>query len=266
MTFDQFLREACPPLDLEWRKYRRRSARHRVDGRLRELGVDSYGDYLEILRSDPWEAAQLPDLMRVTVSRFFREGEAWQEAEERILPGLVAENPDAGRLLAWSAGSCGGEEPFSLALLWLEYLLPLHPAWSMEIIATDIDAASLQRARSALYRGESLREVPRGICERWFSREDAMWRLHGKARALVRFEERNLLTAPPPQGVDLLLCRYLAFTYYTGERLQAAAQRLWEALRPGGFLMIGAKEHLPEPALELFEPIPGSRVFCRRRG
>jgi len=31
MTFDRFLREACRGLDLEWRMYRRRSARHRVD-------------------------------------------------------------------------------------------------------------------------------------------------------------------------------------------------------------------------------------------
>jgi chemotaxis methyl-accepting protein methylase len=237
-----------------------------VDARLRELGIDGYGDYLEILRSASREAALLPDLMRVTVSRFFREQEVWQEAAERILPDLVAEDPGAGRLLAWSAGCCGGEEPFSLALLWLEHLQPLHPAWSLEIIATDIDAASLQRAQSALYRGETLREVPRGVRERWFSREDALWRLDGKARSLVRFEERNLLTDPPPQGVDLLLCRYLAFTYYTGERLRAAVQRLWEALRPGGVLMVGAKEFISGPALELFEAEVGSRVFYRRRG
>lgn len=266
MTFDRFLREACPPLDLAWRKYRRRSARHRVDERLRALGIAGYLDYLELLRADAREAAQLPDLMRVTVTRFFREEKEWRELKDRILPSLLAEVSGAGKLRAWSAGCCGGEEPFTLALVWLEHLLPLHPGLSMEIVATDIDDASLERASRALYRRETLREVPADIRNRWFFRESGLWRPDERARALVRFEKRNLVTDPPPPGIDLLLCRYLAFTYYKGERLQAAVRRLRDALRPGGVLMVGAKEVLSPPALELFEPVPGSRVFYRRRG
>ena len=266
MTFDSFLREACPPLDLEWRKYRRRAARHGVEGRLRELGLGAYGDYLEHLRADPREAALLPDLMRVTVSCFFREEGEWQDLRERILPGLLAKLPEGGSLSAWSAGCCGGEEPYTLAIVWLEHLQPLHPGLSLEIIATDIDAASLERARRALYRPETLREVPPEIRGRWFSREDDRWLLDGRARGLVKLGKGNILTDPPPLGVDLLLCRYLAFTYYRGERLLAVAGRLREALRPGGILMVGAKEQLSAPLLELFEPVPGSRVFYRRRG
>lgn len=266
MTFDRFLQEACPVLDLEWHKYRRRSARHRVDARLRELGIDSYSDYLELLRSDTREAALLPDLMRVTVSRFFREEKEWQELADHILPGLMAEHPGAGRLRAWSAGCCGGEEPFTLALVWLEFLLSRYPGWCIEILATDIDDASLERARSARYRWEALREVPPDVRNCRFFREDDRWRLDESARSLVRFEKRNLLADPPLTGMDLALCRYLAFTYYRGERRQAAVRRLWDSLHPGGILMIGAKEALPSPALEFFEPLPGSRVFYRRRG
>ena len=266
VTFDQFLQEACPSLNLAWRKYRRRSARRRVDARLRQLGIATYRDYLEMVRSDGLEAAFLPDLMRVTVSRFFREEREWQDLKDRILPGLMAPISSAGRLHAWSAGCCGGEEPFTMALVWLEYLQPLNPGWSMEILATDIDDASLERARRALYGRESLREVPPDILNRWFFRENARWRLDDKARSLVRLEKRNLLSDPPPPGIDLVLCRYLAFTYYTGERLRAAVRRLRDSLRPGGILMVGAKEPLPSPALELFEPVPGSRVFYRRRG
>ncbi len=265
MTFDRFLREACPPLDLEWRKYRRRSARHRVDERVREVGVDGYGAYLELLRSDARESALFPDLMRVTVSRFFREEREWQVLRDRILPGIMAETSGAGSLHAWCAGCCGGEEPYSLALVWLEYLLPFHPGRSMEILATDIDGASLERARRGLYRRESLREVPPDISNRWFYRENSLWRLDEKARSLVSFEKRNL-AAEAPRGIDLALCRYLAFTYYRGERLRAAARKLWEALRPGGILMIGGKEVLPASTLDLFVPMPESPVFYRRRG
>lgn len=265
MTFDRFLQEACPGLDLVWRKYRRRSARHRVDARLAELGLDAYDEYLERIRRDAREAVLLADLMRVTVSRFFREQSQWRYLKDHVLPVLTATRSGAGILRAWSAGCCGGEEPFTLALVWLEYLQPIYPALSIEILATDIDDASLERARSAIYRRETLREVPADIRARWFSPANDLWRLDRKATALVRFEKRNLVGDPPPLGMDLVLCRYLAFTYYTGERLRAAMRRLWESLLPGGVLMIGGKEVLPSSASELFEPLPGSRVFYRSR-
>ncbi|MBI2355452.1 MAG: chemotaxis protein CheR [Deltaproteobacteria bacterium] len=266
MTFDRFLQEACPGLGLVWRKYRRRSSRHRVDARLLELGLEGYRDYLERIRSDAQEAALLPDLMRVTVSRFFREQKQWLELKDHVLPELIATISGVRPLSIWSAGCCGGEEPFTLALLWLEYIRPFHPGWSVEILATDIDEASLERARRSLYRWETLREVPDEIRTRWFSQANALWRLDGKATALVRFGKRNLLTDPPPRGMDLTLCRYLAFTYFKGERLRVSLLRLWESLRPGGVLMVGEKEVLPASVLEYFEPMPGSRVFYRRIG
>ena len=266
MTFDRFLQNACPGLDLEWRKYRRRSARHRVDARLQKLGFEDYRDYLGRIRSDAQEAALLPDLMRVTVSRFFREQKQWLELKEHVLPELITTISGLKPLRIWSAGCCGGEEPFTLALLWLEYIQPFHPGQPVEILATDIDEASLERARRSLYRWETLREVPADIRTRRFSPVNTLWRIDGKATALVSVEKSNLVTDPPPSEMDLTLCRYLAFTYFKGERLRVSLLRLWESLRPGGILMVGEKEVLPASALVYFEPMPGSRVFFRRIG
>jgi len=266
VTFYRFLQEACPGLDLEWRKYRRRSSRHRVDARLRELGFESYRNYLEHICTDAQEAALLPDLMRVTVSRFFRERKQWLELKDHVLPGLIATISGVRHLSIWSAGCCGGEEPFTLALVWQEYIQPLHPGLSVEILATDIDEAVLERASRGIYRWETLREVPVEIRTRRFSPVNTLWRVDGKATALVRFEKSNLVTDPPPSGMDLTLCRYLAFTYFKGERLRAAVLKLWGSLRPGGVLMVGEKETLPASAREIFEPLPGSRVFYRKKG
>jgi chemotaxis methyl-accepting protein methylase len=265
VTYDRFLQEACEPLDLAWRKYRRRSARHRVEQRLGELGLPDMAAYLERLRDDPTEAAGLADLMRVTVSRLFREEERWKALAERILPALLAARP-AGLFRAWSVGCCGGEEPYSLALVWMESLEPRYPGSTIEITATDIDAASLERARLARYEAGSLRELPTELRSRWFAREGNLLRLDMRVTRLVRFERRNLMIDPVPAGMDLVMCRYLAFTYYRGERLLAAVRRLWEALRPGGVLMIGRKEGLPPDALELFTPWPGCAGFFVRQG
>ncbi|KAF0215179.1 MAG: chemotaxis protein methyltransferase [Geobacteraceae bacterium] len=266
MNFDRFLQEAALLEGLAWRKYRRRSARRRVEHRLMELGLDGFDAYLELLRSDPKETSGLADLMRVTVSRFFREREQWRILADKVLPELIAENIGVDVIRAWSAGCCGGEEPYTLAIVWLESIAPFHPGSAIEILASDIDEASLERACAASYDMGSLREVPPDTLAHYLTREKGHWSLAGEVKGLVRLERRNVMSDPLPAGMDLVLCRYLAFTYYRGERLHAATVRLWETLRPGGILMVGKKERLPGGASAFFDPWSGCDGFYRRKG
>lgn len=262
MTFDDFLKAAAPPLDLAWRKYRRRAARHRVEARLRELGLDGFAGYLERLQADPREAAELADRMRVTVSRFFRERRTWESLTEEVMPALLRTKPPGKPSRLWSVGCCGGEEPYTMALLWREHFAP-QP---VDILATDIDSASLQRARAATYLESSLREVPAALRQRYFRPYDHRWRLEEAVSRMVRFAVHNIMVDPLPAGYDLICCRYLVFTYYQGERRRAAARRLWLTLRPGGALLVGRREHLGTAA-ELFSPWPGiPGVFRARPG
>jgi chemotaxis methyl-accepting protein methylase len=265
MSFDDFLKEVCPPLDLEWRKYRRRAARHRVEARLKELGLNDYGEYLERLRAEQAEADRLPDLMRVTVTRFFREREHWEVLRQRVLPRLLTATPADRPLKVWSMGCCGGEEPYTLALIWLYELQPRHPGRTLSLLATDIDNSSLERAARAAYTRGSLREVPKSLWKRGFRQENSLFHLAPEVRRLAVFRRHNLMTDPPPEEMDLVLARYLPFTYYLGARRREAAERLWRALRPGGALMIGCKEELSPWERELFAPWPGAEGVFRRR-
>ena len=266
MTFDRFLQEAALLEGLAWRKYRRRSARHRVELRINELGLNGFDAYLDLLRSDPKETSGLADLMRVTVSRFFREREEWRTLVDKVLPALLAGKTDTEPCRVWSAGCCGGEEPYTLAMAWLESIADLHQGRALEIIASDIDQASLERASTARYHGSSLREVTPHTRARFFRQERGLWSLSGAVKGLVRLDRRSLMSGPLPSGMDLVLCRYLAFTYYRGERLLAATVRLWEALRPGGVLMVGRKERLCGPESAYFERWQGCEGFYRRKG
>lgn len=254
MHFDDFLKQACPALDLDWRKYRRRAARHRVLQRMEELGLAGFEDYLERLASDPQEAAGLAERMVVTVSRFFREAWLWEILGGRVLPQLLAASSGRRELRAWSVGCAGGEEPYSLALLWRDRLKARYPRRWLAIVASDCDTASLQRARRACYSASSLREVPPRLLEKWFSVQGGGHRLSPRITRMVYFKNNDFMHEQAPGYFDLVLARYLPFTYYRGERRLQAARRLWQALRPGGVLMIGAKEVLQTGELRLFAP------------
>ncbi len=265
MDFDRFLQHACPPLDLDWRKYRRRAARHRLNRRMSELDIRDYPSYLDLLREDQLESERLADLMRVTVSRFFRDRRCWSDLAIKVLPAFMALKPVSKTLRVWSAGCCGGEEPYTVGLVWLEYLYPLFPDSAVDILATDIDDSSLDRASKGMYARGSLRETPPEILRRWFRKDGGLWLINEHVKKLVRYEKRNLMEDQPPSEMDLILCRYLAFTYYRGERLLQAARRLHEALAPGGLLMIGSREALDEKIEYLFEKWPDTGCLYRKQ-
>lgn len=254
MHFDAFLKQACPPLELDWRKYRRRAARHRVMARMEELGLSRFEDYLELLAHDPQEADGLAQRMVVTVSRFFREAWLWEMLAEQVLPRLLAASPGRRELRVWSVGCAGGEEPYSLALLWRERLQARYPGCRLSIVAGDCDPASLRRARRACYRASSLREIPPGIRRKWFVDRGDCYRLSQRISGMVRFVRHDFMHEWAPGCFDLVLARYLPFTYYRGGRRLQAARRLWRALRPGGVLMIGNKESLEGEELRWLAP------------
>lgn len=265
MEYDQFLKQAGPQLDLDWRKYRRRASRRHVEERIGQLSLAGYEEYLERLRTDPEEAGGLADLMRVTVSRFFRDRDCWRELAELVLPELLKNNA-GGPLRAWSIGCCGGEEPYSLTILFLSQSGQLAAGnQHLKILATDIDGQVLARASRGCYDAGSLREVPPGLLEKFFREEKHRKCVNAPVKKPVTFLLHNFMEdALPPEGIDLLLCRYLAFTYYRGSRLRRAALRLHQALRPRGALMIGLKEQM-RGQQDLFEPWPGTSSVFRKK-
>lgn len=269
MTYDSFLKAIGGKLDLDWRKYRRRGARRNLDRRLAQLNLSDYGRYLELLDRDREEAEHLPELLRVTVSRFFREQDCWLELAEVVLPELMGYLDEHEPLRAWSVGCCGGEEPYSLALIFLSTFSSRagngDQGGMADILATDIDDDVLARARKACYQRSSLREVPDKLLTRFFHQSGGRYCLDDAVCSLVSFKRHNIMEDSPPAGMDLVLCRYLVFTYYLGERRYRAARRLMEALKPGGALMIGRKDALGPREKDLFEPWKGTEVVFRRR-
>lgn len=64
-----------------------------------------------------------------------------------------------------------------------------------------------------------------------------------------------MLRGETPAGpFDLVLCRNLAFTYFAPAVQKRVLARVAERLLPGGCLVIGAQEELPEPTAP-FNPL-----------
>ena len=171
---------------------------------------------------------------------FFRDAGVLELAVEAVA-ALVGEQPGR-RVRIWSAGCSTGQEPYSLAMLFEEAYVARGLPFP-EIVATDVSAATIERARSGRY---SQFEIQRGLPIRrmmtWFEQEGTEWVVRPELARRIQFRRQNMAQDPAPPGkFDLILCRNVLFYFPQALRTRAYAT-LRSATRDGGALLLGAGE------------------------
>jgi chemotaxis protein methyltransferase CheR len=265
--FSAFFAAVSPRLGLRAAGYHRvgGSVRKRLKRRLRALGMDSLETYRRHLEAQPEEWAWLEGCSRITISRFARDGDVFSALANTHLPQRAAAAQAQGRseLRCWSAGAASGEEAYSLAILFRLLLQPRFPALELNVLGTDLDEAVLARAARATYPGGSLRELPEPLRTAAFERRGAHWSLRERFRVGMRFECRDVRQAAPAGQFDLIACRNLAFSYFDEATQRRVARVLTGALDPGGFLVVGRGEGLPDGVAGL---VPRGPCIYERQG
>lgn len=242
-----FLQWCLPLLGLRWRGYRRvrGTVCKRLRRRLRELGLADLGAYRALLERDAAEWGRLEAFCRIPISRFYRDRRVFDAIADTILP-MLARAAESGRVACWSAGCAGGEEPYSLALIWTFRIQPEFPGLAPSILATDADEGMVERGRRACYARSAVRELPPDWIAAAFDARDELLCLGPRWRSLVEFRVRDIRDDPPPGRFDLILCRNAAFTYFPPAWQARTEAALSGCLRPGGFLVVGTHEKLPD--------------------
>jgi len=191
---------------------------------------------------------------------FFRDPAMWTVLRDHVLPALAQGRPD-GLVRVWSAGCSTGQEAYSLAMLPDE-ARDAVPALRLEILATDLSAARLQKAKSGLYTPfEIQRGLPARAMVRHFDKAEEAWAARPHLRQAVRWRAVELTAAAPPAGrFDLVLCRNVI----GGMEPEARARVLdvfAHALSDDGRLVVGVGESLTH---EAFQPATGRAGLYRR--
>jgi chemotaxis protein methyltransferase CheR len=252
------LRWAAARLDLRYEGFRRVRGQvcKRLVRRIVALGLDGPRAYRAFVETHAEERAVLDELCRVHVSRFHRDRALWDALAGRVLPALAARA--GGKLRVWSAGCAAGEEPYTVALIGRCVLAPRIPGLRLRIIATDVDADSLARARIACYPPSSLKELPRAWREAMFVAREGRACLRDEVRAAVELACEDIRERAPEGPFDLILCRNGPFTYFAEPVQRDVVARVVAALAPAGALVVGSHERVPAGATGLVAD-PGIR-------
>jgi chemotaxis protein methyltransferase CheR len=223
-----------------------------LKARMEALGLGSAAAYLERLSwpsgsRDEW--GRIAEKLTVTETYFFRYAEHFSAFSEVVLPALELKQRHLGqrefRIL--SAACASGEEPYSLAILVKEWLARQPQAPLVKILAIDVNPAALAKAAKGLYSSWSLRDTPSEIQQRYFKPEGRDFKLDDSIRAMVSFEERNLLDSDSdfwrPQAFDTAFFRN-ACMYFPAETSRRVIAKIAASLRGGAHLFLGHAETL----------------------
>jgi chemotaxis protein methyltransferase CheR len=218
-----------------------------VDGRIGPLldgrGAASVDDLLLSLRSRPFGEShrQVIEAMTNNETWFFRDFQPFDVLKQKIIPEILNSNAKEHEIVIWSAASSFGQEPYSLAICIRENFL--LSGWKFRILATDLAAHALDRARAARYsQMEISRGLPSPLLSRYFRPLGVEWELSSEIRDMVDFRQMNLteswLNLPP---VDVLMLRNVLI-YFDVDTKKQILGKVKKVLRPKGVLFMGAAE------------------------
>jgi chemotaxis protein methyltransferase CheR len=226
--------------------------RYFVDKRLVErieaTGSDSFRNYFVKLRFEAGgdEMQHLVNVMTVNETYFFREAYQFDCLVKHMLDEVAATRKAGSRIRIWSVPSSTGEEPYSIAIYLLERW-PLIHSYEVEIMSSDIDTQVLNAAQRGVYSDRSVANLPKPYLAKYFTKiKEGEWKLSRDVAEAVEFSRVNLSDPNETRrfrDIDVIFCRNLLI-YFDDVSRRIAADAMYDALRPGGFICLGHSESM----------------------
>ena len=224
----------------------------------------SLARYADFLRGNARELDALYSDALISVTGFFRNADAFDLLQRKVFPALLAQGGDEP-LRVWVLGCSTGQEAYSLAMAFTECAEKSPRPRRLQVFATDLNETNLAKARHGLYPKSLAQDISPERLRRFFTEEERGFRVIKPLRDGVVFARQNIISDPPFSRLDLISCRNVLI--YLEPGLQKKVLSTFHcALRPDGFLFLGASESIGT-FTNLFEPVDKQqKIYARMAG
>jgi chemotaxis protein methyltransferase CheR len=210
----------------------------------RSAGLDGADALIDKLRQSPDETLvqAVIDAMTTNETSFFRDAAPFDLLRDLVLPELVKHRAAERTIHIWSAGCSSGQEPYTIAMLWLTHFAHLSN-WRVKLLATDISTEMLDRAVIGRYTElEISRGLPAEHRDKYFRQDGNHWQIDQRLRTMVEFRPLNLSGAwPVLPAMDVVLLRNV-LVYFDAATKKQILKKIRTVLRPDGYLFLGGTE------------------------
>jgi two-component system CheB/CheR fusion protein len=244
--------------------YKRSTINRRIERRIAVHQLSGITEYVNYLRENAHEIDVLFKELLIGVTKFFRDKEAYEELEKPLMSILKAKQENEP-IRFWVAGCSTGEEAYSLAILLRECMekLKMINFNRVQIFATDLDAAAIEKARTGIYFDNLSGDVTEEKLNKYFIHQNNHYIVKKEVREMIIFAQHNIIKDSPFTKVDLLACRNVMI--YLNSELQKKLIPLFHySLSKDGILFLGNSETVGVYN-DLFNPVNNRlRIFRRK--
>ncbi|PKP17135.1 MAG: hypothetical protein CVU05_16070 [Bacteroidetes bacterium HGW-Bacteroidetes-21] len=243
-----------------------------VNKRIAETGFDTINDYSLFLKKHPREVAVLTDSLQISYSDFFRNSLTFSVLEQIVIPLLIHRNSESKRkrLRLWSAACAGGQEPYSLAMLFEEIKSRDSAKYSYQIFATDLSEGQINEASAGKYSIEAISNVKHKRIKQWFTQSGEEYLVKQSLKKNINFSVFDLLhkeMSSPPVSIygdfDIVFCANMLF-YYKPKYQKMILEKVTRSMAQGGYLITGETERDILLSNNFREVFPQSAIFQKK--
>ena len=226
---------------VDFSQYKRSAIQRRVARRVILHELKSLEDYLLYLQAMPGEVEALHQDILINATSLFRDPDGFAALQDEVFPRLCRDRGRDDVVRIWAVGCSTGEEAYSLAIAFTEYLELAGAAIAFQVFGTDIDGAAIDRARAGFFPRAIAQDMSPERLQRFFTEVDGGYRIGRSIREKCLFARHDALADPPFSRIDLVACRNVL------SDLARAAQKtllsvLHYALRDPGYLWLGSTD------------------------
>jgi two-component system CheB/CheR fusion protein len=245
--------------------YRKNTIRRRIMRRMVLAKIKQLNAYAIYLRQNTSELEALYQDLLIAVTSFFRNPEIFETLKKKVFPKLSNERSPDDAVRVWVIGCSTGQEAYSIAMAFLEFSSGISQNLRLQVFATDVNEALLEKARAGLYSQSLVEDVSAERLRRFFVEEDGGYRVSKTIREMCIFARQDILSDPPFSRMDLISCRNLLI-YLEPELQRRLVPNFHYALKPDGVLVLGVSESIGT-FTSLFAPVDKKlKIFTKKPG
>lgn len=222
-----------------------------VSGRLENYiirnGYSGYDDYMSKVEANPNspEATDIVNVLTTNHTYFMRESEHFDFMTRVALPWAKAKAARDRDLRIWSGASSTGEEPYTLAMVLLDFFGIEHKSWDTRVLATDVSTRVLEHATKGVYLKEDIEPLPAKWKQRYFKKVSAEeYEVKDELKKELIFRQFNLMSPFPFKRKFHIVFLRNVMIYFQDDVKYQLIKKIYDFMEPGGFLFIGTTESL----------------------
>ncbi len=239
-------------IDHDFFSYKKTTLSRRISKRMNMTKNQSIQNYINYLEKNTEEKNTLVDEFLIGVTSFFRDTEAYKIIEQKVVPDLIQKNSNESTIIKiWVIASSTGEEAYSIAILFEEYLRAQNNTTTQyKIFATDIDQKAIDIASKGIYPAKT-DHISQQRLDRYFIKKGNDYYINPHIRQKIIFSRHDILHNPPFNKMDFISCRNMLI-YMENNIQHKILSTIHYSLNQDGYLFLGSSESLG-PLSDFFE-------------